>query len=158
MAISLSEEEINDLLGGANEDDNEGKLLLQEFDRDSTAFAEAVFEDEAKTPENMAENTVANSAQTKEEKSVQSPQIAEFQDFNFDAGAYIEITAELGRTTRSIKEIMKFTRGHVIELDRSAKGAIDILVDGKFAAKGKVVVMGENFGIKITHIKDVFLH
>lgn len=64
----------------------------------------------------------------------------------------LEITVELGRTHKLIKEILEFSPGTVIELDKLAGEPIDILVNGKFIAKGEVVVIDENFGIRITDI------
>lgn len=64
----------------------------------------------------------------------------------------LEITVELGRTHKLIKEILDFSPGTVIELDKVAGEPIDILVNGKFIAKGEVVVIDENFGIRITEI------
>jgi flagellar motor switch protein FliN/FliY len=67
----------------------------------------------------------------------------------------LEITVELGRTTKSIQDILEFSPGTVITLDRMAGETIDILVNGKFVAKGEVVVIDENFGIRITDIVSV---
>jgi len=64
----------------------------------------------------------------------------------------LEVTVELGRTTRKIKEILEFTPGSIIELNKLAGEPIDILVNGKFVAKGEVVVIDENFGIRVTSI------
>lgn len=64
----------------------------------------------------------------------------------------LEISVELGRTHKKISEILKFSPGVVIELDKLAGEAIDIIVNGKFVAKGDVVVIDENFGIRITEI------
>ena len=64
----------------------------------------------------------------------------------------LEVTVELGRTTRKIKEILSFSPGSIIELNKLAGEPIDILVNGKFVAKGEVVVIDENFGIRITDI------
>ncbi len=64
----------------------------------------------------------------------------------------LEVTVELGRTSKSIKEILDFTPGTIIELNRLAGEPIDVLVNGKFVAKGEVVVMEEAFGIRITEI------
>ena len=64
----------------------------------------------------------------------------------------LEVTVELGRTSKSIKEILDFTPGTIIELNRLAGEPIDVLVNGKFVAKGEVVVMEEAFGIRVTEI------
>ena len=92
-------------------------------------------------------------------------QPAQFQAFNPNiaqvAGAEniglimdvpLEVTVELGRTTKSIHEILDFAPGTIIELNRIAGEPIDILVNGKYVAKGEVVVIEESFGVRITEI------
>jgi len=64
----------------------------------------------------------------------------------------LEVTVELGRTSKSIKEILEFTPGTIIELNKIAGESIDVLVNGKYVAKGEVVVLEENFGVRITDI------
>lgn len=64
----------------------------------------------------------------------------------------LEVTVELGRTSKSIKEILDFSPGTIIELNRLAGEPIDVLVNGKFVAKGEVVVMEEAFCIRVTEI------
>lgn len=64
----------------------------------------------------------------------------------------LEVTVELGRTNKSIKEILDFSPGTIIELDKLAGEPIDVLVNGKFVAKGEVVVIEESFGIRVTEI------
>ena len=64
----------------------------------------------------------------------------------------LRVTVELGRTTKSISDILDFSPGKIIELDKLAGEPIDILVNGKNVAKGEVVVIEENFGVRITEI------
>ena len=64
----------------------------------------------------------------------------------------LEVTVELGRTSRKIKEILEFSPGSIIELNKLAGEPIDILVNGKFVAKGEVVVIDENFGVRIVEV------
>ena len=64
----------------------------------------------------------------------------------------LEVTVELGRTTKSIKEILEFAPGTIVELNKIAGEPIDVLVNGKYVAKGEVVVIEERFGVKITEI------
>ena len=92
-------------------------------------------------------------------------QPAQFQNFSNDVQGLagqeniglimdvpLEVTVELGRTSKSISEILNFTPGTIIELDRIAGEPIDVLVNGKFVAKGEVVVIEESFGIRVTEI------
>ncbi len=64
----------------------------------------------------------------------------------------LNVTVELGRTSKSISEILDFSPGTIIELDKIAGEPIDVLVNGKFVAKGEVVVIEECFGIRVTEI------
>lgn len=64
----------------------------------------------------------------------------------------LEITVELGRTKRLIKDILEFGPGTVVELDRLAGEPVDVIVNGKFIAKAEVVVIDESFGVRITDI------
>ena len=92
-------------------------------------------------------------------------QPAQFQNFSSNVNAMpsqeniglimdvpLEVTVELGRTTKSIADILDFAPGTIIELDRIAGEPIDVLVNGKFVAKGEVVVIEESFGIRVTEI------
>ena len=64
----------------------------------------------------------------------------------------LQVTVELGRTKKSIKEILELTNGSIVERDKLAGEPVDIQVNGKFLAKGEVVVIDENFGVRITEI------
>lgn len=64
----------------------------------------------------------------------------------------LDVTVELGRTSKSIHDILEFAPGTIIELNKIAGEPIDVLVNGKYVAKGEVVVIEESFGIRITEI------
>ncbi len=74
------------------------------------------------------------------------------ENINLIMDVPLEVTVELGRTAKSISEILNFAPGTIIELDRIAGEPIDVLVNGKFVAKGEVVVIEENYGIRVTEI------
>lgn len=92
---------------------------------------------------------------------VKSPQ---FESFDKMSKAYpqenmdllmdvsLEVSVELGRTRKKIKEILEYGPGSIIELDRLVGEPVDVLVNGKFVATGEVVVIDESFGIRITDI------
>jgi flagellar motor switch protein FliN/FliY len=95
----------------------------------------------------------------------QNVQQASFQPFAGDLSAIsqqenidlikdvpLEVTVELGRTSKSIKDILEFAPGTIVELNKIAGEPIDILVNGKYVAKGEVVVIEESFGVRITEI------
>ncbi|WP_018932663.1 flagellar motor switch phosphatase FliY [Gracilibacillus lacisalsi] len=64
----------------------------------------------------------------------------------------LQVTVELGRTKRTVKEILELSSGSIVELDKLAGEPVDILVNQKLIAKGEVVVIDENFGVRVTDI------
>ncbi|WP_068774634.1 flagellar motor switch phosphatase FliY [Paenibacillus sp. FJAT-26967] len=64
----------------------------------------------------------------------------------------LKVTVELGRTQKVIKDILELSQGSIIELDKLAGEPVDILVNNKLIAKGEVVVIDENFGVRVTDI------
>lgn len=92
-------------------------------------------------------------------------QPASFQAFSNDVGALqsqenialikdvpLDVTVELGRTSKAISDILDFAPGTIIELDKIAGEPVDVLVNGKLVARGEVVVIEENFGVRVTEI------
>ena len=92
-------------------------------------------------------------------------QAASFSQFSQDVSALqsqenislikdvpLEVTVELGRTNKAIADILDFAPGTIIELDKIAGEPVDVLVNGKLVAKGEVVVIEENFGVRVTEI------
>ena len=78
--------------------------------------------------------------------------ISGHENINLIMDVPLEVTVELGRTTKSISDILNFAPGTIIELNRIAGEPIDVLVNGKFVAKGEVVVIEESFGVRVTEI------
>ncbi len=74
------------------------------------------------------------------------------ENINLIMDVPLEVTVELGRTTKSIADILDFAPGTIIELERIAGEPIDVLVNGKFVARGEVVVIEESFGVRVTEI------
>ena len=111
----------------------------------------------------MIQQTAPPQAQQRMAPDV-SAQPVQFQSFDFGSPIQqkenidilmdvpLEVTVELGKTSKRIKEILEFSPGTIIELDKLAGEPIDILVNGKYVAKGEVVVIEENFAIRITSI------
>jgi len=64
----------------------------------------------------------------------------------------LQVTVELGRTKRLVKEILEVSQGSIIELDKLAGEPVDILINNKLIAVGEVVVIDENFGVRVTDI------
>lgn len=115
-----------------------------------------------KTPENISSQDVRETSKAKNDQPVKN---VEFQEFNDEKGTSIpsqkieilldiplELSVELGRTVMNLKQVLELGNGSLVELDKLTGEPVDILVNGKQIAKGEVVVVGENFGIKITQI------
>lgn len=64
----------------------------------------------------------------------------------------VPVSVELGRTNMLVKDILALSQGSIVELDKIAGTPVDLLVRGKLLAQGEVVVVDENFGLKITNI------
>lgn len=133
-----------------------------------TDYVEEV-ETMVQTPPPRVETKVHNVPGQKKESARISPNVdvksVQFETFstNGDYEPYrsdieiirdvpLEITVELGRTRKKISEILDFVSGSIVELDRLVGEPLDILANGKKIAKGEVVVIEENYGIRITEI------
>lgn len=98
----------------------------------------------------------------KQNANVQQAAFADFQPVELNRGEQrnldmlldipLKVTVELGRTKQTIKEILELSAGSIIELDKLAGEPVDILVNEKLIAKGEVVVIDENFGVRVTDI------
>ena len=64
----------------------------------------------------------------------------------------LQITAELGKCKMNVRDILKLGTGSVVELDRLAGGPVDLLVNNKLVARGEVVAIDDNFGVRITEL------
>jgi flagellar motor switch protein FliN/FliY len=101
-------------------------------------------------------------AQVNRNVNVNPVQFANFQGGGFAQGDEtnlnllldipLKVTVELGRTQKQIKDILELSQGSIIELDKLAGEPVDILVNNKLIAKGEVVVIDENFGVRVTDI------
>ena len=100
----------------------------------------------------------------KSEVSVQTPKFPSFAGQGVPAGngntsnmdlmmnVPLNISVEIGRTRKKIREIMDFTQGTVIDLEKQAGAPVDIVVNGQLIARGDVVVVDDNFAVRVTEI------
>lgn len=103
-------------------------------------------------PVKKEENKVVN-VQPVQYQTFESEQwSAEKESIELIMDVPLEITVELGRTKKLIKDILEFGPGTILELDKLAGEPVDIMVNGKYIAKGEVVVIDESFGVRITDI------
>ncbi len=80
------------------------------------------------------------------------PQQAETKNLDMLLDIPLQVTVELGRTKRSVRDILELGSGSIIELDKLAGEPVDILVNNRLIAQGEVVVIDENFGVRVTDI------
>ena len=73
-------------------------------------------------------------------------------NLNLVMGVDLNVTVEIGRTRKQVKEILALRQGSIVELDKQAGAPVDIMVNGKLIARGDVVVIDDNFGVRITEI------
>jgi flagellar motor switch protein FliN/FliY len=64
----------------------------------------------------------------------------------------LKVTVELGRTKMQVRHILELSKGSLVELDKLAGEPVDLFVNGKLIARGEVVVIEENFGVRVTDI------
>jgi flagellar motor switch protein FliN/FliY len=99
-------------------------------------------------------------AQLQAFETYQNPAITRQQNDNLKLllDVPLDVTVEIGQTTKKVKDILDFTQGTIIELERQAGAPVDVIVNGNLVAKGDVVVIDDNFAVRITEIiKSRFL-
>jgi len=137
-AISISQNEIDSLLGFGS-----GPSIT--VDKPHITTAPPAIETKQKQSSSKAEQHTLNNV-TDSKKDTHKQEISLIKDIP------LELTVELGRAKRSIADILDFGLGTVIELNRLAGEPVDLLANGKLIAKGEVVIIDENFAIRITEI------
>jgi flagellar motor switch protein FliN/FliY len=80
------------------------------------------------------------------------PMVADQQNLDVLMNVALEVTAELGTCKMSVADILKLGTGSIVELERLAGGPVDLLVNDKLVARGEVVAVDENFGVRITEL------
>ena len=118
--------------GDASEDDAEAEMLRMMEESEQAGGGEQP------TVEKMSFGSLTPSKQ------------AEPRNLNMLMDVSLPISIELGRTTMAIEDILNLGPGSVVELDKLAGEPVDLLVNNKLMAKGEVVVIDENFGVRIT--------
>ena len=101
-----------------------------------------------------AEPKVINTQKPKMEPLAPDNRLSQEQKENLDLimGVSLEVAVEIGRTRRKIQDIIAFSKGSLVVLDKLAGEPVDLLVNGQCIARGDVVVIDDNFGIRITEI------
>ena len=86
--------------------------------------------------------------------AAEHPALAGVEGKNLDLlmNVPLQVTAELGKSKMMVRDILKLGVGSVVELDRLAGGPVDLLVNNKLIARGEVVAIDDNFGVRITEL------
>ena len=123
--------------------------------------------EEAKETQDMSSNEHQQPEKTSQSADANGPNVQSVQFSSFDEIAAeqsapnnldmlldipLQVTVELGRTKRMVKEILEMSQGSIVELDKLAGEPVDILINNKLIAVGEVVVIDENFGVRVTDI------
>ncbi|TWT03701.1 flagellar motor switch phosphatase FliY [Planomicrobium sp. CPCC 101079] len=118
--------------------------------------------EEIQSMEFQSNNQSSNTQDTSSAPNIQSVQFSSFDEttaiqaepnnLNMLLDIPLQVTVELGRTKRMVKEILGVSQGSIIELDKLAGEPVDILINNKLIAVGEVVVIDENFGVRVTDI------
>ncbi|OVE76286.1 flagellar motor switch protein FliN [bacterium E08(2017)] len=104
--------------------------------------------------EGKVEVATAELPQIDESRGVEAAAGSEDMNLKMILDIPVDVRVELGNTNISIKDILKMGAGSVVELDREAGSPADIVVNGKLIGQGDVVVINDNFGIRITKLVD----
>lgn len=109
----------------------------------------------ASTSEETAKSTVTvqpvQFASFEDLEQVQGPQN---QNLNILLDVKLQLTVELGQTELPIKKVLELTKGSIVTLNKAAGEPVELYANGKLIAYGEVVVIEDNFGLRITHITD----
>lgn len=131
---------------------------------DAENLGEDSLADASEAVENF-ETGVEEAAETQSTVTVQPVQFASFEDLDQVQGPQnqnlnilldvkLQLTVELGRTELPIKKVLELTKGSIVTLNKAAGEPVELYANGKLIAYGEVVVIEDNFGLRITHITD----
>ena len=174
---ALSEKDVNDLLREVETPESEGPGALGDIGSIADDILDSSIEEglgakpqeaEAASPTEASANPIQEmqeSAPAPGQAKVQEIILPNIQaqgdirmetkegtNMNLLMDVQMNLTVELGRTKMFIKEVLGLGEGSIIELDKLAGEPVDLLVNGKLVAKGEVVVIDENFGVRVTDI------
>ncbi|MDP4551475.1 flagellar motor switch phosphatase FliY [Alkalihalobacillus macyae] len=146
--LLVSEEDLRAAEVKENEKDSQKgqKPDLQPLDQHEAAEPEKSFASRVSEPEPNIQNVqFTNFSQA-------DHPYGEQRNLNMLLDIPLQVTVELGRTKRVVKDILELSHGSILELDKLAGEPVDILINNKLIAKGEVVVIDENFGVRVTDI------
>ncbi|MFD2628395.1 flagellar motor switch phosphatase FliY [Oceanobacillus kapialis] len=157
MPMSFAKKLVDELLNGGAEE--EAAVTVEELERSfETEKADPV----VRQPSSHTEDASMLGNATNQHSTVQPAAFSNFEPVELNTTEHrnldmlmdipLKVTVELGRTKRTIRDILDLSAGSIIELDKLAGEPVDILVNQKPIARGEVVVIDENFGVRVTDI------
>ncbi len=146
---------------------DEGQLSQEEIDalmegKSPFDFGDTDTEEAEKKKEETDYASIIG-GEKKEKKAKKKPPRESLGDFTLDSDnmellldVNMTLTVELGRTRRSVKEVLSYGEGSIVELEKLSGEAVDILVNGRLIARGEVVVIDETYGVRVTELLDPY--
>ena len=135
-------------------DDEEFKEINEESLSEASEIKDEAFDE-------VAEEVVEPVAKEEATVTVQPVQFASFEDLeqvqgpqNQNLNILLDVKVELGRTELPIKKVLELTKGSIVTLNKAAGEPVELYANGKLIAYGEVVVIEDNFGLRITHITE----
>lgn len=167
LPFEFGKEVVATLLNGGNEEEAAATLVeeppvVPQQAPSPTVPAASAYQEPAQQAAPVMQQPRQAPMQRKPQVNVQEAQFASFdtpqlndtesQNLDLLLDIPLQVTVELGRTKRSVQEILELSSGSIIELDKLAGEPVDILVNNRLIANGEVVVIDENFGVRITDV------
>lgn len=162
VPVEFAKSLVHDLMNQHHETNEQVQKSVDEVKAEPTE--EIVYPSPSTQYDYMAEEKQGHS-KPQETKQHPNVQVASFEEFsqpnestvdtknlNMLLDIPLQVTVELGRTKRTVKDILELGTGSIIELDKLAGEPVDILVNNRLIAQGEVVVIDENFGVRVTDI------
>lgn len=119
-----------------------------------TAQEAESFEPETVIPESTDSTVTVQPVQFASFEDLDQVQGPQNQNLNILLDVKLQLTVELGRTELPIKKVLELTKGSIVTLNKAAGEPVELYANGKLIAYGEVVVIEDNFGLRITHITD----
>ncbi|WP_368654824.1 flagellar motor switch phosphatase FliY [Ornithinibacillus sp. 4-3] len=151
---------VDELLNGPKEEAIENTAEVEAVEEVAPPIEQVEKVAPTKTEEQADPQMIGNPID--QSSTIQSASFSQFEAVNLNQNEQrnldmlldipLRVTVELGRTKRTIKNILELTTGSIVELDKLAGEPVDILVNEKLIAKGEVVVIDENFGVRVTDV------
>ena len=150
------DDDIKDINSDETSDTKEEAASVADDSEASAAEAteETAKEEEEQTPENDPNTVTVQPVQFASFEDLDQVQGPQNQNLNILLDVKLQLSVELGKTELPIKKVLELTKGSIVTLNKAAGEPVELYANGKLIAFGEVVVIEDNFGLRITHITD----